>query len=73
MGEDGVEKLDRLEVYQDAAGAWRWRVVASNGKIVGASSEGYRAAADAFANAKRLMRLDDDGYVLRRAGSRKRS
>lgn len=27
--------------YQDAAGEWRWRLVAENGRIVGDSGEGY--------------------------------
>lgn len=32
---------DKIEIYQDKKGEWRWRRKASNGKIVGASSEGY--------------------------------
>lgn len=43
----------KIELYQDKKGEWRWRRHASNGKIVGASSEGYRARADAEANASR--------------------
>jgi len=31
----------RYEVYQDASGEWRWRYVASNGRILASSSEGY--------------------------------
>lgn len=32
----------RIEKYQDSAGEWRWRMVDKrNGKIVGASTEGY--------------------------------
>ena len=37
-------KDDKFEVYQDKRGEWRWRrVAASNGKIVGASCEGYKS------------------------------
>jgi uncharacterized protein YegP (UPF0339 family) len=30
-----------FEVYEDAAGEWRWRLVAANGNIVADSGEGY--------------------------------
>ena len=33
---------DQLEFYQDAREEWRWRRTASNGEIIGASSEGYK-------------------------------
>lgn len=32
----------RVEFYQDADGDWRWRMRASNGRIMACSSEGYR-------------------------------
>jgi uncharacterized protein YegP (UPF0339 family) len=41
-------KLARYEVYQDAAGAWRWRLKASNGEVV-ASGEGYTRKQGALA------------------------
>ena len=54
---------DNWKIYQDKAmngdGAstegyeWRWRITASNGEIVGASTEGYDAKADCFDNARR--------------------
>lgn len=31
-----------IEFYRDAAGLYRWRIIARNGKIVGASSQGYK-------------------------------
>jgi len=30
-----------LTFYKDAAGKYRWRIVADNGKIVGSSSQGF--------------------------------
>ncbi len=33
---------DKWEFYQDSSSEWRWRRIASNGKIVGASSQGYK-------------------------------
>lgn len=44
---------DRWEFYKDNRGEWRWRRTASNGRIVGASTEGYVNKADCIANAKR--------------------
>lgn len=34
--------LERVEVYKDAAGEWRWRAKAGNHKIVSESGEGYK-------------------------------
>lgn len=34
-------RIAQVEYFPDAAGEWRWRVVAANGEIVGVSSEGY--------------------------------
>ena len=31
-----------FQVYEDAAGEWRWRLVAGNDRIIAASGEGYR-------------------------------
>lgn len=44
---------DRWEVYKDKRGEFRWRRVARNGKIVGKSTESYKARASAKANAER--------------------
>lgn len=45
--------MDKWEFYKDNAGEWRWRRVASNGKIVGASSQGYVNRTDCVENARR--------------------
>ena len=34
-------RKSHFAVYQDAAGEFRWRFVASNGKIIADSGEGY--------------------------------
>ena len=52
-------KGDTFEVYQDKRGEWRWRRKASNGQIVGASSEGYNSKADAEKNMKRGKNAKD--------------
>lgn len=32
-----------FEIFQDNAGEWRWRLIASNGKIIADSGEGYQS------------------------------
>jgi uncharacterized protein YegP (UPF0339 family) len=44
---------DKWEFYKDNRGQWRWRRTAPNGKVVGASTEGYANKADCEANARR--------------------
>ncbi len=44
---------DKWDVYTDNSGAWRWRRTATNGNIVGASTQGYVAKSDCEDNAKR--------------------
>ena len=44
---------DSWEFYEDKKGEWRWRRTAPNTNIiVGASTEGYKARADAVKNAE---------------------
>lgn len=45
--------MDNWTIYQQNNGDWRWTRTAPNGRIVGASSEGYRNRADCVANARR--------------------
>jgi len=44
---------DKWEFYQDSKKEWRWRRIASNGVIVGASSQGYVHKSDCIENAIR--------------------
>lgn len=44
---------DKCEIYKDSKGEWRWRKIAPNGKIVGASAEGYANKSDCIPNARR--------------------
>ncbi len=39
-------------IYKDVRKKWRWRVTASNGEIVGASTQGYKYRADVIDNAE---------------------
>jgi uncharacterized protein len=38
--------MAHFELYQDAKKEWRWRFVATNGRIIAATSEGYRTDTD---------------------------
>ena len=40
----------KLKYYQDRKGDWRWTLLARNGNVIGASSEGYKTRAKAVAN-----------------------
>lgn len=42
-----TESTEHLHVYQDAAGEWRWHLIAANGRIIADSGEGYADRADA--------------------------
>ncbi|KDN13465.1 DUF1508 domain-containing protein [Snodgrassella communis] len=44
---------DKWEIYKDHANEWRWRRTASNGRIVGASTQGYVNRNDCLENARR--------------------
>lgn len=48
-------KKDIIEIYQDNSikKEWRWRRTAVNGRIVGASTEGYSNKSDCEENMKR--------------------
>lgn len=40
--------MSYYHLYRDTANQWRWRYVASNGRIIAASSESYINKADAL-------------------------
>lgn len=47
---------DRLNLYKDSNGEWRWSVVTANGEILAASSEGFTRKWSAKRNYKRTVR-----------------
>jgi len=51
---DDPRANDRVTVYKDAAGEWRWRRSADNGRIISGSEEGYQDRAYAFDIARDL-------------------
>lgn len=43
---------NKFEFYQDTRKEWRWRKISPNGKIIGASSEGFSSRQAAVNNAR---------------------
>lgn len=52
-----------VEFYKDADEDWRWRMVASNGKIVADSGEGYKRRGTCVKQAHRLFTEHRAGTV----------
>lgn len=44
---------DRWHIYEDHSGEWRWKRIAPNGEVVGASTESYVNKTDCISNAER--------------------
>lgn len=47
----------KLQIYRDARREWRWRLRASNGRIVADSGEGYRRRAAVYEAVKRVRSI----------------
>ena len=63
----------RINVYKDRSGNWRWRILAPNGKKVGASTESYKKRKMAVENLQtvtgcQIMRFPQNGGFWRRVG-----
>jgi uncharacterized protein YegP (UPF0339 family) len=50
-----MSRARKIVLFQDASGEWRWRAVASNGKTVADSGEGYAEKRDALGMAWALF------------------
>jgi len=47
------------QYYKDSKDEWRWRLVASNGRIVADSGEGYRNEHECLADIDRVKHSSD--------------
>lgn len=59
-----METLLKIETYQDRGGQHRWRMRAANGRIIAASSEGYRNREDMLAALQMVTAVETAGYEL---------
>lgn len=51
-----TDKPLRFVIYRDSFGEWRWKLVASNGKIIGDSGEGYKRRATMLKQVEHIRR-----------------
>ncbi len=51
---------DKIEIFQDKAGEWRWHRQAANGEIIASSGEGYTRQEDAQRAADRAFEPEND-------------
>jgi uncharacterized protein YegP (UPF0339 family) len=58
---------DRVEIYPDAAGEWRWRRLATNGEVVSDSGEGYVRKTDAI-GAAHAVNVDVEDFQILEKG-----
>lgn len=58
---------DRIDIYRDSAGEWRWRRTHPNGNILSQSSEGYRRRIDCVGQAWKLN-ADIDALTIHHVG-----
>jgi uncharacterized protein YegP (UPF0339 family) len=56
-------KNPKVQVYKDAAGKWRWRARARNGRIVADSAEGYSRRIDCMNGLASLASLVSEGKI----------
>jgi uncharacterized protein YegP (UPF0339 family) len=47
---EGIQMAAKFELYKDAKGEFRWRLVAANGQTIATSGEGYKAKDSAKAD-----------------------
>ena len=43
---EGKKEFVKFETYKDEVSEWRWRLIATNGRVVGDSGEGYKNKKD---------------------------
>jgi uncharacterized protein YegP (UPF0339 family) len=54
------------EYYKDKKGEWRWRLVASNGRIIADSGEGYSSERECLADIDRVKASKEADVVQRK-------
>jgi uncharacterized protein len=54
----------KFEVYQDKAGQWRWRLLASNGKSIAESGEGYGEKKDCLDGIASVKKHAPDAAIV---------
>jgi uncharacterized protein YegP (UPF0339 family) len=55
-GGSDVRSSDRIEIYKDKVGEWRWRALAGNGEVIANGGEGFSRKWSARRAARRAMK-----------------
>ena len=58
----------KFEIYPDADGAYRWRLVAANGQTVASSGESFTSEAEARDAAENVKKKAAAADIVRRLG-----
>jgi hypothetical protein len=53
-----------FNLYKDASGQWRWRLVTSNGKTIADGAEGYRRRGGAVAGIASVKKLVAEAGIV---------
>ncbi len=53
----------KFEVYKDAKGEFRWRLVASNGQTIATGGEGYKAKASVLNGIESVKKNAPDAVI----------
>jgi uncharacterized protein len=54
----------KFDVYKDKAGQWRWKLVASNGKTIAESGEGYLEKKDCLDGIASVKKHAPDAVIV---------
>ena len=57
--------MGKVEFFKDKAGEYRWRLKATNGRIIADSAEGYKNQADCEAGFELVKSLSSKADVVR--------
>jgi uncharacterized protein YegP (UPF0339 family) len=59
-----MERHYKFEVYEDKKKEWRFRIVASNGRIIADSGEGYHNKKDCLENIESIETCIKEGRMV---------
>lgn len=57
--------MSKFDLFKDAAGEWRWNLLAKNGRVV-ATSEGYKTRAGAVKGARAVQKAAPGATIVER-------
>ena len=52
------------QIFVDASGGWRWRLIAANGRILASSGEAYKSKKSCLASVSRVRSAAGAGTVI---------